>query len=438
MQRFWRWPWRLLCLLLVLATTYCGGEATPEPVAKEPVELTLVSFELGQAWTAAEEYAITQFQVREPNITFDRQGFNRAPASYLTQTPPPDLMTSGAYAFLTQAAQQNLVLDLSEMWAETGLNEAFPAGFQALSAYEGKQYYLPIGYAWSAIYYNRAIFDQYGLQPPRTWEEFMTICDTLLANGETPIALAGQDTWLTMLWFDYLNLRMNGIAVHRALLQGQLPYTDSRVQSVIEQWSYLLRNGYIVERPETLNVMTALLALTRNTDNVGGGQKAVMMLVSPFWMNDFPATLQAELDFFPFPVIDPTVPAAEVVTTLGYMAPSGGAHRAETLAYLAYMGSQEGQTAMAQQLGEGTIWAPARSDIDAALLSATLQQGKAIVQDVPALVSPYILNLPDGMWPLFERAVGSFLREPEPIDDFVNALDAARQQAVAEGWLTPP
>lgn len=40
-----------LCLLLIpLLLTQCGGEATPEPVAKEPVnKLTLVSFAIGYA-----------------------------------------------------------------------------------------------------------------------------------------------------------------------------------------------------------------------------------------------------------------------------------------------------------------------------------------------------------------------------------------------------
>lgn len=431
------WPLRLCIMVLMLSLTQCGREATPEPVAKEPVELTLVSFANGNAWMAAEAYAMTQFQTREPNITFDRQRFNQAPQSYLTRSPPPDVMTSGAYSFLTQAAQQNLVLDLTELWAETGLRDAFPAGFQALSAYEGKQYYLPIGYAWTAVYYNRAIFDQYGLQPPRTWDEFLAICDTLLANGETPLSLAGQDTWLTMLWFDYLDLRLNGAAVHRALLQGQLPYNDSRVQTVMEVWSQLLRNGYVVERPEGINDLSSLMALVRDDKGMLNGQKAVMTLVSPFWMTDLPDKFHSELDFFRFPAFDPAIPPAEVVTTLGYMAPSNGTHRTETLAYLAYMGSKEGQTTMTQQLGQSTLWAPARADIDPDLLSATLKQGKEIVRDVPELVSPYMLTLPNEMWPLIDRALNRFLRNPDQIDEFVNALEEARLKGVEEGWLHP-
>lgn len=432
-----KWPLRLCGMVILLLLTQCGRAATPAPVAAEPVELTLVSFEIGNAWSAAEDYVMKQFQVKEPNITFERQRFNQAPQSYLTLAPPPDVMTSGAYSFLTQAAQHNLVLDLTELWAETGLHDAFPAGFQALSAYEGKQYYLPIAYAWTGVYYNRTIFAQYGLQPPHTWEEFMAICDTLLANGETPLSLAGGDAWLTMLWFDYLDLRLNGAAFHRALAQGQLPYNDSRVLSVVELWSQLLRNGYFIERPEGVNDLNSLLALVRSDNATLSGQKAVMTLVSPFWMTDLPDKLQTELDFFRFPTLDPSVPPAEVVTTLGYMAPSAGEHRVETLAYLRYMGSKEGQTTMAQQLGKSTIWAPARDDIDPELLSPTLKQGKALVRDVPDFVSPYMLTLPTELWPLMEQPVERFLREPDLIDDFVNALEEARQKALEEGWLQP-
>ena len=437
MQFVTRWPMRLCIMLLVLLLTQCGREATPEPIAVDPVELTLISFDIGNAWTAAEDYTFTQFQTREPNITFTRQRFNQPPQRYLTLSPPPDIMTSGAYSFLTQAIQQNLVLDLTELWAETGLRDAFPAGFQQLSAYEGKQYYLPVGYAWSAIYYNRAIFDQYGLQPPQSWDEFMAICDTLLANGEMPLVLAGQDTWLSMLWFDYLDLRLNGATFHRALLQGQIPYTDNRVRTVMEQWSQLLRNGYVVERPEGFNDLASLLALVRDDKGMLGDQKAVMTLVSPFWMTDLPDKFQAELDFFRFPTLDPAVPAAEVVTTLGYMAPSSGDHLPATLAYLGYMGSKEGQTALAQQLGKGTIWVPARNDLDPELFSSTLKQGTEIVRDVPDLVSPFMLILPNEMWPLIDRAFERFLREPDQIDEFINKLEEARQKALDEGWLRP-
>ncbi|MCB0079915.1 MAG: extracellular solute-binding protein, partial [Caldilineaceae bacterium] len=182
--------------------TACGAETESGPAISEPVTLTLVSFNIGETCQRAEGYAIEQFQKEEPNISFEQRPFNRAPQQVMASTPAPDLMTSGAYSFLRQAAQSGLILDLSELWAETGLNNALPTGFQQLSAYEGKQYYLPMAFAWTGIYYNRQIFADYGLEPPTTWDEFIQICQELKAYGEIPLSISGQDTWMALLWFD--------------------------------------------------------------------------------------------------------------------------------------------------------------------------------------------------------------------------------------------
>ena len=424
----------VLLVLLLISLTSCGGSAEPTPVASAPVTLTLLSFDVGEAWERAEGYAIEQFQLQEPNIAFDQRPFNQSPQQAISSSPAPDLVTSGAYSFLRTAAQSGGLIDLSELWAETGLTDAFPAGFQALSATEGKQYYLPVAFGWTGIYYNRQIFDQYGLVPPTTWDEFIQICETLRANGETPLSLSGQDAWMTMLWFDYLNLRLNGADVHRALVQGQLPYNDARLQDVVETWRMLFANGYFVERSELIGTLDAVNGLVRGDKGMLGREKAVMILTGPFWLTNLPAVFMDELDFFPFPTMNANVAPAEVVTTLGYMAPKAGANPAATLAFLRYIGSQTGQTAMAQQLGTSTLWAPARSDIDDELLSATVKQGMALTGDAPNLFAPFVLSLPDGAWGVVQQAVQGYLRNPDETVALLDALEEMRQQGVAEGW----
>ncbi len=424
-----------LLFLVSIMIASCGGSDEPTPTVSEPVTLTLLSFDIGQAWEKAEGYAIEQFQLQEPNITFEQRSFNQSPQQAMSSSPAPDLMTSGAYSFLSEAAQSGQVLDLSELWAETGLNEAFPAGFQQLSAYEGKQYYLPVAFGWTGIYYNRAVFDQYGLQPPSTWDEFIQICDLLKANGEIPLSLSGQDTWMTMLWFDYLNLRLNGADVHRALLAGQLPYSDARVQSVMDVWGTLFANGYFLERPELVGSLDAIHNIVRGDKGLLGRQKSVMILTGPFWMTDVPDVFATELDFFPFPTMNPNVAPAEIVTTLGYMAPRNGTNPQATLAFLRYMGSVEGETVMAQQLGTSTLWAPARSDVDGELLSATVKQGIALTKDAPNLFSPFVLALPQEAWGGAQLALQRYFRDDTDSTRFLDGLEEMRQKGLTEGWL---
>lgn len=432
-QRGWVGAISLL-LLLAITVSSCGGSDEPTPAVSEPVTLTLLSFDIGQAWEKAEGYAIEQFQQQEPNITFEQRAFNQSPQQAMSASPAPDLMTSGAYSFLREGAQRGQVLDLSELWAETGLNEAFSPGFQQLSAYEGKQFYLPVAFGWTGIYYNRAVFEQYGLQPPTTWDEFIEICALLKANGEIPLSLSGQDTWMTMLWFDYLDLRLNGADVHQALLAGQLPYSDARVQAVMDAWGTLFDNGYFLERPELVGSLDAIHNIVRGDNGMLGRQKSVMILTGPFWMTDVPDAFAAELDFFPFPTMNPNVAPAEIVTTLGYMALRNGANPQATLEFLRYMGSVEGQTVMAQQLGTSTLWAPARSDVDGELLSATVKQGIALTKDTPNLFSPFVLTLPGEAWGSVELALQRYFRDDTDPTRFLEGLEEMRQKGLEEGW----
>ena len=255
MQRFYRkgsllWLW----LLLALLTTHCGSQdETALPAELSPAELTMVSFANSGSWANAEEEVLAQFQEIYPDIEIERQGYGQFPQGYLTSTSPPNLMSSGVNYFLSEAVYKQQVVDLSEVWTQSGLREEFPAGFQNLSEYEGKQYYVPVGYTWFAIYYNRELFARYELEPPRTWDEFIIICDTLLANGETPLAISGDNPWVGMHWFSYLNLRLNGAEFYQDLIRGQISYDDPGVVNVVETWSNLIQRDYFVENPTIMS-----------------------------------------------------------------------------------------------------------------------------------------------------------------------------------------
>ena len=57
------------------------------------------------------------------------------------------------------------------------------------------------------INYNKAIFDEYGLSIPTTYDEFKSVCQTLLDDGIQPIFEPFSDGWHHVLWFPELGPR---------------------------------------------------------------------------------------------------------------------------------------------------------------------------------------------------------------------------------------
>lgn len=54
-------------------------------------------------------------------------------------------------------------------------------------------------------FYNKELFDQAGVEPPATWDEFVDVCERLRSKGITPISANYQwqvPQWLTEIYFD--------------------------------------------------------------------------------------------------------------------------------------------------------------------------------------------------------------------------------------------
>lgn len=416
----------LLALTLVLSGCF-GREAAPEPTP-EPVELRFVS--LNQS--PAERLLTEAYSEVNPHVQIEMEGYSQMPAGYLNSGDQmPDLMYITPGYFLNSAAETGELTDLSDLWEQTGLVDLYPPSVTRLSDFDGKQYFLPVGYQWSGIYYNTAVFDQYGIEPPTTWDELMGAADTLVAAGVTPFALAGNDTWLTSLWFSYLNYRLNGPEFHQELMAGRVPYTDSRVQDVFQLWHWMFENGYFSKNAGAIDTLSALMSTIRGDGGQIERNKTAMILASPSFMDDLPAKFRGELDFVPFPTIDPSLPVGEVVVASGYMVPSGAPHRDEVLDFLAFVASEESLDALAEQaLLEETV--PAIGIDGLKSVPDPLRRGSAIVENADLVDVAYIFGVPFEMQAAFEGALNSMLRQVDDngsfeVQEIVERLEAANQ-----------
>jgi raffinose/stachyose/melibiose transport system substrate-binding protein len=123
----------------------------------------------------------------------------------------PDVMqtnkgngTAGLYA------KEGLLTNLSAVAKERGWDKILSPSVQMTCRYnekglmgEGDLYGITTYGEFVMVYYNKDLFDKFGLNVPTTLEEFEKVCDTFVANKIVPFAVGGSSQWpVTQNWFE--------------------------------------------------------------------------------------------------------------------------------------------------------------------------------------------------------------------------------------------
>ncbi len=210
----------------------------------------------------------------------------------------------------------------------------------------------------------------------------------------------------------------------------------AKVQRVMETWKRLFDQGYFIEARMAIGDLYALTALVRGDKGMMHQAKAVMVLSDTYWFGQLPVPFQAELGFFSFPVIDASLPTAEIVDPFGYVVPLGAEHIPAAMAFLTQVSSVEAQGLIAQnEMVQSARFAPARTDIAADQLTPTQQQAVEMLKRADDAVMSFYYAVPRQMSGMVEYTFRHFINEPKDIDGFLQKFEEARQKMVEQGLL---
>lgn len=222
----------------------------------------------------------------------DHNTFQENISTYLQN--PDDVIPWFAGFRMRYFADQNLLGDISDVWA-AGLDSQLGEGFKVASTgNDGKQYFVPWNYYIWGVYYRPSLFEDNGWSVPTNLDELQSLSDDMAAAGITPFAFANDGNWPAMGTFDQLNFRLNGYQFHVDLMAGKESWTDERVKNVFATWEALL--PYHQENPNGRTWEEAAAAVVN--------KEAGMMTIGTFIGSQFPEGDTSDLDFFVFPELN--------------------------------------------------------------------------------------------------------------------------------------
>jgi multiple sugar transport system substrate-binding protein len=241
--------------------------------------------------------------------TKDHNTFQESINSYLQGTPDDVFNWFAGYRMQFFAAK-GLSTPIDDVWKTISGN--FPSAMQDLSkGADGKFYFVPLTtYPW-AIFYRKSVFKKYGYEVPTTWSAFIALCTQMKKDNLVPIAFGDKDAWPALGTFDQINCRTNGYDFHISLMKGEASWTDAKTRATFDNWTEIL--PYHQDGSIGRTWQDAAQSVV--------SKKAGMYLLGMFVAQQFTnAADLADLDFFPFPEIDPSFGQDTVeAPTDGYM-----------------------------------------------------------------------------------------------------------------------
>ena len=251
-----------LLAALSLILTACGGAATQAPAEK--VTLTIESWRNDDLsiWS---DKIIPAFEAKYPNIHVVFAP--TAPAEYngvldtkLQGGTAGDLITCRPFDASLKLFQEGYLASLSDL---SGMENFGSVAKSAWITDDGKDVFcVPMASVIHGFFYNKDVFDKYGIQPPTTRDEFFTVLQTLKDKGETPLVMGTADQWeaATM---GFQNIGPNywkGEDGRLALIAGTGKFTDEAYIKTWEDlaaWQPFLPQGFEAEKyPDSQTLFT--------------------------------------------------------------------------------------------------------------------------------------------------------------------------------------
>ncbi|MGB9777553.1 MAG: ABC transporter substrate-binding protein [Anaerolineae bacterium] len=240
----------LLLLVLSLLLSACGPAQTPTApppvvtVVREQVVVTATpapepkKLEIFHWWTAGGEREAANamfkaFKDKVPDVEIVENpvagggGVSHRVVlqARLSAGLPPDTWQTLGGAELKSYVDGGYLVPLDDLWAELNYAAIIPGPLAKAVTINGHPYVVPLNmHIQNILYYNKALFDELGLQPPTTYDELIAVAKAIKeAKPEmSPLALGTKEKWEAAFVFDSILLEVGGPEHYVKVYKGEV------------------------------------------------------------------------------------------------------------------------------------------------------------------------------------------------------------------------
>jgi ABC-type Fe3+ transport system substrate-binding protein len=268
-------------------------------------------------WTGSELEAAEQVMdafTEKTGIEVDLEGVgDQLPTILSTRVEggnPPDLAQLPQPGLLQDLASRDALVSIEDVVGDA-VDERYAPHWRDFGSHDGTLYGLWFKVAnKSTVWYDVNAFNDAGVEPPETFEDWVTVSQDLLDAGKTPLAVGGADGWVLSDWFENVYLRVAGAEKYQQLIDHEIPWTDQSVKDTLAKMGELLGKDEFLVNGSDGALQTGF---QDSVKQVFGTNEAAILFEADFVAgeiaNETEAEPETDFNFFGFPSIEGSPPA---------------------------------------------------------------------------------------------------------------------------------
>jgi len=333
--------------------------------------------------------------------------------SRLTGDDPPDsFQVHAGHELIDTWGVGDYLEPVNFIFEEEGWYDVYPEDMISILSKGDDILSVPVNiHRSNVLWYNKAVFEENGIEVPTTFDEFFAAADVLKAAGITPLAMG--EAWTATHLFENVLLGVVGADDYVGLMDGSVKWDSDGVKEAIQTYVDIL---------DYVNADNSALGWDEAAQYVIDGTAA--MTVMGDWAEGYfkskGLTPDVEFGYVPSPGTSGIFMALSDTFCL----PKGAPNRDAAIAWLKICGSKEGQDAFNPI--KGSI--PSRTDADISLYDVYL---KSAIDDFGSnIITPSIQHgaAVSETWLVAIGDVITLLLADKDVDAAAAALQAAADE----------
>ena len=381
----------VLCVAMVLSFSMIGckattssttvaattAETTVETAAETTAAVTTAAIsgklEIFSWWTAGGEAEglaalIKIFEDKFPDVELINAtvaggaGVNAKPILTTRMTggdPPESFQILAGHALVDTWGTAGVLEPVNFIFEEEGWLEKYPDDMINILSMGNEILSVPVNvHRTNIVWYNKAIFEEFGIEPPTTFDEFFTVAEKLKNEGIIPLALGDSYIVEALTVLENVFLGILGPDGYKGLFDGTTKWDSDKAKEAIATFVKML--DYVNEDHAAIVDVDAAQYVIDGT---------AAMTISGDWQDGYfkskGLTPNKEFGYVPSPNTSGSFNALSDTFCL----PKNVKNRPAAIEWLKVCGSKEGQDAFNPL--KGSI--PARNDPDVSLFDEYLK-----------------------------------------------------------------